>query len=285
MDREEKREKAASRRSFLQSGITAGVAAAGSGFLAEQIAFGESGGGRPSPGDVAILSFLAAVELVEDDLWGQYCLLAVKNDGFNRALRNIDPSPVRYNCDIRRDERSHALFINAYLKSIGEEPTNLDPFRTIRMPQVMGADDCRHLANLTSLTVDTSWYLKYRTPSNPDLGATPRQLVKIVDRPGIPTHDHLSDEQFQAIANTATFHSPSIEQGGVSLYDYFTTKATNLDVLAILASILPVEATYFTGFRKSLETLPGVFVDGLVSQTCEAKGISVKEFFQCRARS
>ena len=196
-------------------------------------------------------------------MWGQYARLAVHNQGFRQALTNIDPSLVRYNVDIRRDEHSHAVFINALLKDMGEEPTNLDAFRTLRMPQVMGADQKGHLANLTRLTVDTSFYTKYRTPSNPDFGDVPPQLVKIVDRPGIPTSDNLSESEFQAIANTATFHSPSIEQAGSSIYDHFITKATDLDVLATLASILPVEAIHFTGFHKSLETLPGVSVDGL----------------------
>ena len=254
------------RRSFLQTGITAGIATVGAGLLSREARAQESRGGedrRATAGDVAILKFLAAVELVEDDLWTQYSLLAVNNPGFNRALTNIDPSLVRYNVDIRRDEHSHARYINAVLKDMGEEPTNLDAFRTLHMPQVAGADQKGHLTNLTQLTVDTSWYTKYRTTSNPDFGDIPPQLVNIVDRPGIPTSDHLSDTELQAIANTATFHSPSIEQAGTSIYDYFITKATNLDVLATLASIMPVEAIHFTGFHKSLETLPGVSVDGL----------------------
>ena len=61
-----------------------------------------------SPGDIAIFKFLAAVELVETDLWTQYTLLAEGNSGFQRALTNIDPALVRYNHDIRRDEASHA---------------------------------------------------------------------------------------------------------------------------------------------------------------------------------
>lgn len=250
------------RRSFLQTGITAGIATVGAGLFSKKAVAQKDPGGA-SPGDIAILKFLAAVELVEADLWTQYSLLAVNNPGFNRALTNIDPSLVRYNVDIRRDELSHAVFINAALQAIGQKPTNLDPFRTLRMPQVTGADQKGHLANLTNLTVDTSWYIKYRTPSNPDFGDVPPQLVNIVNRPAIPTSDNLSDSEFQAIANTATFHSPSIDQAGVSLYDYFITQATSLNVLAALASILPVEAIHFTGFHKSLETLPGVSVDGL----------------------
>ena len=249
------------RRSFLQGGIMAGIATVGAGIFSRQ-ARGQSTG-SPTSGDIAILKFLAAVELVETDLWTQYSELAVNNPGFKQGLTNIDPSLVRYNVDIRRDENSHASYINAGLKALGVPPINLDAFRTIRMPKVIGADQIGHLANLTSLTVDTSWYTKYRSATNPDFGETSPQLVDIVDRPAIPTSNNLSEVEYQAIANTATFHSPSIDQAGTSLYDYFITKASNLDVLALLASILPVEAIHFTGFNKSLETLPGVSVDGL----------------------
>ncbi len=264
MNSPEKPKNLAHRRSFLYGGLTAGVATVGAGLIGDQPAFASRANRQCSPGDIAILKFLAAVELVENDLWGQYSRLAVYNEGFNRALSNIDPSLVRYNTDIRRDEGTHAVFINAYLSAVGEQPTDLDPFRTIPMPQVAGADQQGHLTNLTSLTVDTSWYLKYRTPSNPDFGEMPGQFVNIVDRPGIPTRDGLSEVELQAIANTATFHSPSIEQGGMSLYDHFITHVSNSHVLALLASILPVEAIHFTGFHKSLETLPGVSSDGLV---------------------
>ena len=104
---------------------------------------------------------------------------------------------------------------------------------------------------------------EYRTPSNPDFGEMAPQFVNIVDRPGIPTADGMSDVEIQAIANTATFHSPSIERAGASLYNRFITRVTNRNVLSILASILPVEAIHFTGFHKSHETRPGVSIDGL----------------------
>src|SRR5260370_22536681 len=63
-----------SRRSFLKNGtVAAGAATVGAGLLAnEYSAFGEEGSGRLTPGDAAILRFLAAAEILETDLWRQY---------------------------------------------------------------------------------------------------------------------------------------------------------------------------------------------------------------------
>ena len=92
-----------------------------------------------TPGDIAILKFLGAAELVEDDLWQQYCELAVGNPDYNKALQKIDRSLIRYICDDRDDERSHAALINSFLAAIGEEPINLDPFRTLPSVEAKGA--------------------------------------------------------------------------------------------------------------------------------------------------
>ena len=137
-------ENSLSRRSFLNLAATAtagvGVLAALGPLSAEAgnndfhsywHHHGNLGLGRITKGDVAVLKFLAAAELVEEDLWQQYCELAVNNPGFNDALNQIDPALVRYVCDDRDDERSHAAFINSFLEAIGEEPVNLDPFRVL----------------------------------------------------------------------------------------------------------------------------------------------------------
>src|SRR5260370_5539035 len=56
------------RRSFLHKGLAAGAGAAAVGLLANQA---EASGGL-TPGDAAILRFLAAAEILETDLWQQY---------------------------------------------------------------------------------------------------------------------------------------------------------------------------------------------------------------------
>lgn len=141
------------RRSFIAKGAAAGVGAGMAGVFARPAAAEDEQRGLPqkaTKGDVDILKFLAAAELVEDDLWQQYCELAVRNRPYRNALERIDPSLIRYICDDRDDERSHAELINAYLGSIGQTPVNLDPFRTLPRlrrhlpadrPTARGADD------------------------------------------------------------------------------------------------------------------------------------------------
>jgi hypothetical protein len=73
---------------------TAGAAMALPGFVlmnGTEIAFA---GPKPSlnDNDVAVLQFLAAAELVESDLWGQYCELATNNPRYRNALQKIDES-------------------------------------------------------------------------------------------------------------------------------------------------------------------------------------------------
>ncbi len=256
---------ASNRRNFLKGGLAAAGAVTLAPTLLSAPAMAQAAGSGTAvpPGDLAIFKFLAAVELVETDLWTQYTLLAENNRGFKRALENIDPALVRYNHDIRRDEMSHARYINAALQDAGQAPINLDEFRTLRMPQVQGSNDAGYLTNLTDLTVDTSWYTKLRSHENPDFGARPYQLVELNGVPAIPTRDNLTEEQYQGIANTATLHSPSIDEAGTSLYAHFLSRASDVRAVNVLACILPVEAIHFTGFNKALEGMPGLIVDGI----------------------
>lgn len=205
--------------------------------------------------DVAVLKFLAAAELVEDDLWQQYAEVAQENGRYKNALVAIDQGLPRYISQDRDDERSHASFINAFLVSIGEQPVNLDPFRTLPSAPVQGAQQVGRLTNLTNLTIDTSWYYRYRSKGNPDFGDEFPQIVEIVNRPAIPTSNTLSARQLKVIAQTAAFHFATIEQGGSSLYLSLLTKVTHLDVLSILGAIGPVEVYHFSTFHKVLENI------------------------------
>ncbi len=215
-------------------------------------------------GDIAILKFLAAAELLECDLWQQYCELATGNKRYRRALRRIDDSLPDYICGDFEDECSHANFINAFLVSIGEQPVNLDPFRTLRSTPAQGAQQIGRLTNLMNLTVDTSFYARYRSAGNPDFGDTFPQIVNIVNRPAIPLSDDVDERDVRLIAQTAAFHFAAIEQGGSSLYNSLSTKVTNLDVLAILSSIGPTEVYHFGVFQTALEGIEGIHSrDGL----------------------
>jgi len=242
------------RRSFFKStAMGAALAIPGLGLLngAESL----FAGSKPTinDNDLAVLQFLAAAELLECDLWGQYCELAKNNEPFRRALQKIDESMPSYVCGDFEDECSHATFINAYLVAAGKDPVNLDPFRTLPSAPVEGAKDIGRLTNLTNLTVDTSYYKRYRQHGNPDFGDTFEQTVTINNQPTVPTSDSIRGLDMLSIAQSAAFHFAAIEQGGSSLYNSLITKVTNLDVVAILASIGPTEVYHFAVFQTALE--------------------------------
>jgi Ferritin-like domain len=249
------------RRSFLRGvGVAAAAAVPGTALFAGEAA---AATGAITKGDVAILRLLAAVELIESDLWQQYNELGGVNGGnaaYMAALSNLDSDMPQYIADNTDDELSHAAFLNAYLRSKGARPVNLDEFRTLPSSKATGARQVGRLTNLQSLDVDTSWYVRYRSTENPDLGARFPQAVKITHEPAIPLNDADTppnlpapvppvgpqETRMQAIANTAGFHFAYIEQGGSSLYSIMALKATSLEVLRIIVSIGGVETNHFS---------------------------------------
>jgi hypothetical protein len=153
-------------------------------------------------GDVAVLQFLAAAELVEGDLWGQYCDLATNNPGYRNALQKIDESLPDYIRGVFKNECSHATFINAFLIAAGKTPINLDAFRTLPSVPVEGAKDIGRLTNLKNLTVDTSYYQRYRQAGNPDFGdAFPRRSTSSTSPPSLP-------QNRLAAMSSAPLHKP-----------------------------------------------------------------------------
>ena len=196
------------RRSFITTmavgGVGASFAAAGSARAA--------GTGIPA-GDVAILRFLAAVELIEADLWQQIAELANNNPAYQKALLNIDTAIVAYIQNNTNDEISHQAFLNDFLISQNLEPVDLDPFRNLPSSTATGAEPIGRLTNLMNLNVDTSWYLRYRSSGNPDNGNSFGQLVNIRNRPAIPLRDNYTANQIQAIANTANFFFGASSRG------------------------------------------------------------------------
>src|SRR5258706_180783 len=152
----------------------------------------------------------------------------------------------QYISDNTDDEISHRDFLNAYLKSKGAQQIDFKHFETLPSPKVAGALGTGRLTNLQTLTVDTSWYFRYRSTQNPDLGAKFPQLLNIVNQPAIPLQDGYAKSTIQAIANIAGIHFAYIEQGGSSLYPILALKATNLEVLRILISIGGVEIDHFS---------------------------------------
>jgi hypothetical protein len=261
------------RRSFMKSGLLAGGAAAvGAGLLANGTsAQAQYGGehGRLNAGDVAILRFLAAAELIESDLWIQYAELggignnppievAPPNPPMNNyqiALSNLDTDGPQYITSNTLDEVSHATFLNAYLESRGAEPVNFSEFETLQGSTATGSSGKLRLTNLMHLNVDTSWFVRYRSATNPDLGASFPQAITLNGVTAIPRNDadfngasnanFLGNDHIQAIANVAAFHFGMIEQGGSSLYAAMSQKVSDPEVLQITLGIGGDEIAHF----------------------------------------
>ena len=249
------------RRSFLKTGMLAGSAATvGAGLIGNlKPAYGQSS--RLHEGDIAILRFLAAAEIIESDLWVQYAELGgIGNNqpievdpnqplnAYQTALSNLDGDGPQYITSNTLDEISHAAFLNAYLESKGAQPVNLDAFRTLPGSTATGSSGAYRLTNLMQLNVDTSWFIRYRSQTNPDFGANYPQAVTITNRTAIPVSDadlNGSADHNQVIANTAAFHFGYIEQGGSSLYASMSQKASSLEVLRITLGIGGDEIAHF----------------------------------------
>ena len=289
----EQSEHRTSRRSFLAKGATAGALTLAGGRLFIDTPAALAGESLPS-GDVAILQFLAAAELLEADLWKQYNELGGVQDGevsggggnraYTKALAVIDKDMHQYIHDNADDEQSHADFINAYLQARGEQSINLDKFRTLPSSKATGAQQIGRLTNLMELTVDTSYWTRYRSDSqNPDLGDTLPQAVPGLAAgkyPAIPrsNEDLRPRKHLQAIANTAAFHFGMIEQGGTSLYASLAQRVTDPEVLRILLSIGPTETMHFQTWQDKAGNAPPLTdpTNGLVFPNLNAGGETLK---------
>ncbi len=269
------RQRGISRRAFLGNTIALGAGTMGAGLLAS-IQTAEAQGSL-TPGDAALLRFPAALELIEADFWIQYNELAgiqddevpggSGNPDYTAAIQVMDDEMDAYIHDNTDDEITHHQFLNAYLVSKGAAPANLDAFRTLRGSTATGVNPDligHRLTNLTQLTIDTSWWTRYRDDRhNPDLD--PNFVFKqAVPTLGVNQHTAIprtdadtTDPNFlQAIANTAGFHFPTIEQGGSSLYPSLAQRATNVEVLRILISIGPTETMHFQTWSDTAGNAP-----------------------------
>jgi hypothetical protein len=247
------------RRSFLRNlGMGAALLAPGAALLGgSSRALAANGRQRLNAGDVAILQLLAAAELIEADLWQQYKELGgvdAPDSGYKAGLVILDGDQPQYIADNTDDELSHAAFLNAYLRSKGERQVDLRQFANLPPSQVSFVPQTGRLTNLKQLTVDTSWWTRYRSTTNPDFGATFPNAVPSLDiglHTAIPRNDNELDDpnnpsdHVKAIAFTAGFHFGYIEQGGTSLYATLAQKVTSLEVLRILLSIGGSEITHF----------------------------------------
>jgi hypothetical protein len=278
----------ASRRAFLTKGsMAAGLASVGVGSLGglPALAREDENSGSLTKGDAAILRFLQALETIEADLWRQYAELGgpsvrtgtaglspidLKDQNgmsiptglaplYIGGLLILDGDMPQYIVDNTDDEFSHELFLKAYLQSKGADVVDLSKFAHLPPSQVTGVPNVGRLTNLTQLTVDTTWWTRYRSDNkNPDLGdsfenaipslatnqhtAIPRTNADLISDPG---QQNGVGVHTQAIAFTAGFHFAFIEQGGSSLYPALAQRVTHPEVLRILLSIGPTETMHF----------------------------------------
>ena len=296
------------RRSFLKNGTLGVGAAVGVGLLSKgSLAYGAHSDDDSAPitkGDIAILTFLSALEQVEADLWIQYAELGGPTPavpgaeglsgidlklngkvistglapGYVTALQVLDGDMPQYIADNTDDEISHHRFLNNYLQSKGAAPIDLSHFAILPPSKVAGVPQNGRLTNLRQLTVDTSWWTRLRSDNqNPDLGGTFEHEQAVPDlakgpHPAIPqtdaeaalNNDGSIPNHLQAIASTAGFHFAFIEQGGASLYPTLAQKVTNLEVLRVLLSIGPSEAMHFQTWHDKAGNAPNI-TDGDLS--------------------
>jgi hypothetical protein len=245
----------------------------------------DDSGGKLKKGDASILRFVAAAEILESDFWEQYWELGSGvvdfaaanpatgsipagtsgNAAYIAALTILDSDMPQYILDNTDDEFSHANFLLAYLKSKGADTSDIDllvgsHFRTLTTQAngtpisstATGSTQKPRLTNLTQLTIDTSFWGRYRTDNaNPDLGGT--GFAEAVPSLNVGLHtaiprtdaDAMNHDLIIAIAYTAGFHFPFIEIGGTSLYARLAQRAHDVEVLRILFSIGPTEAMHF----------------------------------------
>jgi hypothetical protein len=268
------------RRSFMKDGLaTVGTATMGAALLTNtSLAFAEKGpeehSGGLTKGDAALLRFAAAAEILETDFWVQYNELGgvqdsevpggTGNGSYTEALAVLDEDMAIYIHDNTDDEFTHQNFLNAYLASKGADTVDLEQFRTLPGSTATGSSGKLRLTNLMQLTLDTSWWTRYRSSThNPDLDpnfvfppAVP--TLAVGQHTAIPRTDaDTADPNFlQAIANTAAFHFPTIEQGGNSLYPSMAQRATHVEVLRILISIGPTETMHFQTWSDKAGNAP-----------------------------
>ena len=292
------------RRSFLKNGmVAAGAMTAGVGLVSSRATFADTNDRAPvTKGDIAILTFLSALEQVEADLWIQYAELggptanvpssiglsgidlqlngkAISTGlapGYVTALQVLDTDMPQYIADNTDDEISHHRFLNNYLQSKGANPIDLSSFAILPPSEVTGVPQTGRLTNLKQLKVDTTWWTRYRSAnSNPDFGGKFENAVPDLARNPHTAIPRTNDEaalnadgtipnHLQAIASTAGFHFGFIEQGGTSLYPTLAQKVTNLEVLRVLLSIGPSETMHFQVWHDKAGNAPNI-TDGDLS--------------------
>jgi hypothetical protein len=286
------------RRSFLKGlGMAGATLLPASALLATRArAASVDAGGSLGKGDASILRFLCAAEILESDLWEQYWELGGNqaadfasfnpnpaangkpptsfggNGPYMTGLEILDGDMPQYIQDNTDDEFSHANFLLAYLKFKGANTADLDllvgpHFRTLPGSAATGSANKGRLTNLTKLTIDTSFWGRYRSDKqNPDLNPN-FPFTKAVPSLNVGQHtaiprtdaDSANLDLITAIAYTAGFHFAFIEVGGTRLYHSIAQRVSHPEVLRIVLSIGPTETQHFQTWQdKAGNAQPGL---------------------------
>ena len=270
---------ASDRRTFLKKGMVAGAATVGASLLTSPpsaFAEQEEKGGHLNRGDAALLRFAAAAEILETDFWVQYNELGgvpntrevpggSGNSAYTAAIAMLDSDMAQYIHDNTDDEFTHQNFLNAYLESKGASPMNLEPFRTLPGSSATGSSGKLRLTNLMQLNagyqlVDSlsqresqsrprSEFRVSASHSGPESKGSTRPFHAPTQTPAIPIF-------LQAIANTAGFHFPTIEQGGQQSLPVDGPARHASEVLRILISIGPTETMHFQTWSDKAGNAP-----------------------------
>ena len=289
------------RRSFLKNGAVAAGAITSLAAAPTVFARNEEERAPITRGDIAILTFLSALEQVEADLWIQYAELGGPNanvagtlgnsaidlsfngkaistglaPGYIAALQVLDGDMPQYIADNTDDEISHHRWLNNYLQSKGARAIDLSEFAILPPSKVTGVPQNGRLTNLKQLIVDTTWWTRYRSETqNPDLGGifenavpdlakAPHRAIPLDDNDQALNGDGTIPNPVQAIASTAGFHFAAVEQGGTSLYPSLAQRVTNVEVLRVLLSIGPSEAMHFQTWQDKAGNAPNITVGDL----------------------
>ena len=285
------------RRSFLGKGVVGTGAVLGISLLPEHAEALDNESNAPlNHGDRAIITFLSALEQVEADLWIQYAELGGATNqglspidlqlngktiktglsaGYIAALEVLDGDMPQYIADNTDDEISHHRFLNNYLISKGASPVDLSHFAVLPPSKVSGVPQNGRLTNLQQLTIDTTWWTRYRSETAnsdfggtfesavPDLAKAPHTAIPITDADALLNPDGSIPDNVQAIASTAGFHFAFIEQGGTSLYPALAQKASSLEMLRILLSIGGSEIMHFQTWQDKAGNAPNITVGNL----------------------
>jgi hypothetical protein len=177
------------------------------------------------------------------------------------------------------------MFINAFLASRGAEPVDLSRFRTLPSSKASGAQQIRQLTNLMELTVDTSWWTRYRSfPMSPDFGDSFPEAV-----PGLRKG---ASRRFPGRQRPGTRrpHSGDRKYGGFSLrlyrarwhdlYPQLAQRVFDPEVLRVLLSIGPTEAMHFQTWHDKAGNAPALTdpTNGLVFPNLNEPPFGGEEF-------